>query len=51
MNTFSILAIPFFTLSIVLLVLAATRKNRTCLIIGGVFMASSVVNAVTGMAL
>ena len=51
MNTFSIIAIPFFAAAIVLLALAASRKNRTCYIVGGVLMASSVVNAVIGMAL
>ncbi|EHS97285.1 hypothetical protein HMPREF9687_01404 [Klebsiella oxytoca 10-5243] len=51
MNTFSIIAIPFFAAAIVLLALAASRKNRTCYIVGGVLMASSVVNALIGMAL
>ena len=49
MNTFSIIAIPFFAVAIVMLVLAATRKERAFLIVGGVFMASSVVNAVIGL--
>ncbi|HHG8774855.1 TPA: hypothetical protein ACPYU1_004294 [Raoultella planticola] len=51
MNTFSIIAIPFFALSVILLTLGASRKNRACLIVGGVFMASGVVNAVIGMSL
>lgn len=51
MNTFSIIAIPFFAAAIVLLALAVSRKNRTYYIVGGVLMASSVVNAVIGMAL
>jgi hypothetical protein len=51
MNTFSIIAIPFFAVSVVLLTLGATRKNRTCFIVGGVFMASTVVNAVIGLSL
>lgn len=51
MNTFSILAIPFFALSVVLLTLSATRKNQASFIVGGVFMASSMVNAVIGMSL
>jgi len=49
MNTFSIIAIPFFVVAIVMLTLAATRKERTFLIVGGVFMASSVINAVIGL--
>lgn len=49
MNTFSIIAIPFFAVAIVMLVLAATRKERTFLIVGGVFMASSFINAVIGL--
>ena len=44
MNTFSIIAIPFFALSVVLLTLGATRKNQASFIVGGVFMASCVVN-------
>lgn len=51
MNAFSIIAIPFFTAAVVLLALGITRKNRTCVIVGGVFMASTVVNAVIGLAL
>lgn len=51
MNTFSIIAIPFFALAVVLLTLGTTRKNRACFIVGGVLMASSVVNAVLGLAL
>ena len=51
MNTFSIIAIPFFTIAVVLLTLGATRQNRACFIVGGVFMASTVVNVVIGMAL
>lgn len=49
MNTFSIIAIPFFAVAIVMLVLAATRRERAFLIVGGVFMASSVINAVIGL--
>lgn len=51
MNTFSIIAIPFFAVAIAMLVLAATSKQQTFLIVGGVFMISSVVNAVLGMSL
>ncbi|CAI9404330.1 Uncharacterised protein [Lelliottia amnigena] len=51
MNTFSIIAIPFFVVAIVMLALAATRKERVFLITGGVFMISSVVNAVIGLSL
>ncbi|PAC13909.1 hypothetical protein CD006_01490 [Enterobacter sp. 10-1] len=51
LNTFSIIAIPFFTLAVVLLTLGATRKNRACFIVGGVLMSSAVVNAVIGMSL
>lgn len=51
MNTFSIIAIPFFATAVVLLTLGATRKNRAFFIVGGVMMASTVVNAVIGLAL
>ncbi len=51
MNTFSIITIPFFALSVVLLTLGATRKNQASFIVGGVFMASCVVNAIIGMSL
>ncbi|HCK0914452.1 hypothetical protein ACK3XD_00805 [Klebsiella michiganensis] len=51
MNTFSIIAIPLFAAAVVMLTLGATRKNRACAIVGGVLMAATVVNAVTGMAL
>jgi hypothetical protein len=51
MNTFSIIAIPFFTLAVVMLTLGATRRNRAFFNVGGVFMASTVVNAVIGLAL
>ncbi|MFI8319813.1 hypothetical protein ACIF4Y_21490 [Kosakonia cowanii] len=50
MNTFSIIAIPFFATSVVLLTLGVTRKNKAFLIVGGVFAMSTVVNAVVGMA-
>ncbi len=49
MSTFSIIAIPFFVIAIVMLVLAATQKKSVYLILGSVFMASSVVNAVIGL--
>ncbi|WP_333893209.1 hypothetical protein [Atlantibacter subterraneus] len=51
MNTFSIIAIPFFVTAVVMLTQGLTRKNRAFFIVGGVFMASTVVNAVIGMAL
>ncbi|QLP47937.1 hypothetical protein [Klebsiella michiganensis] len=51
MNTFSLIAIPLFAAAVVMLTLGATRKNRACAIVGGVLMAATVVNAVTGMAL
>lgn len=51
MNTFSILAKPFLALSVVLLALGATRKNHASFIVGGVIMASSVVNSVIGLSL
>ncbi|MCI1899749.1 MAG: hypothetical protein LKI85_15435 [Enterobacter sp.] len=51
MNTFSIVAIPFFVIGVVMLALAATRKELTFLITGGVFMTSSVVNAILGLTL
>lgn len=51
MSTFSILAIPSFALSVVLLTLGPTRKSQASLIVGGVFMASSVVNVVIEMSL
>lgn len=49
MTTFTIIAIPFFILALVMLVLASKLKKSTYLILGGVFMASSVVNAVLGL--
>ena len=51
MNTFAIIAIPFFVTAVALLALAATKKHQAYLITGGVFMVSSVVNAVLGMTL
>ena len=51
MNTFSIIAIPFFVTAVVLLALGLTRKNKAFLIVGGVFATSTAVNAVIGMAL
>ncbi|STQ60042.1 Uncharacterised protein [Pseudescherichia vulneris] len=51
MNTFTIIAIPFFISSIVFLLLAARLKQSVWLIVGSVFMCSSVVNAVIGMSL
>lgn len=51
MNTFSIIAIPFFALAVPMLILGFTRKNRAFFIVGGVFMASTVVNAAIGLAL
>lgn len=51
MNTFSIIAIPFFVVAIVMLTLAGTSKNRAFLIVGGVFMASSMENAAIGLSL
>lgn len=51
MNTFGIIAIPFFALAVVLLTLGATRKHQASVIVGGVLMASSIVNAVLGLAL
>ena len=49
MATFTILAIPFFILVVLMLTLAAAQKKSTYLIPGGVFMTSSVVNAVLGL--
>lgn len=51
MNTFSIIAIPFFAVAVVMLTLGFTRKNRTFFIVGGVFMASTVINTVIGLSL
>lgn len=51
MNTFSIIAIPFFAAAMVLITLGASWRNSACFIVGGVLMASSVVNAVIGMTL
>ena len=51
MNTFSIIAIPFFVVAIVMLTLAGTRKNLAFVIVGGVFLASSMVNAAIGLSL
>ncbi|MDD9650621.1 hypothetical protein [Klebsiella pasteurii] len=51
MNTFTIIAIPFFAAAIVMLTLGTTRKSRACAIVGGILLAATIVNAVTGMAL
>lgn len=51
MNTFGIIAIPFFAFAVVLLTLGATRKPQAYFIVGGVFMASSIVNTVLGLTL
>lgn len=48
MNTFAIIAIPFFALAVPMLVLAITKKKPVFFILGGVFMSSAVVNAVIG---
>ena len=48
MNTFAIVAIPFLSLAIPMLVLGFTTKKTVFLILGGVFMSSGVVNAVIG---
>lgn len=48
MTTFTIIAIPFLTLAIPMLVLGITTKKPVFLILGGVFMSSGVVNAVIG---
>jgi hypothetical protein len=50
MNTFSIIAIPFFTLAVVMLTLGATRRNRAWFFVGGGVMAATLVNAVNGLA-
>jgi hypothetical protein len=49
LNTFSITAIPFLAMAVVLLTLGMTRKNKALSIAGSVLMASGVVNAVIGM--
>ncbi|WP_165698425.1 hypothetical protein [Chimaeribacter arupi] len=49
MSTFTIIAIPMMVVGLVMLTLAATMKNKTFLIVGGVFITSSFVNAVIGM--
>lgn len=51
MSTFNIIAIPFFATAMVFLILGAAQQNRAFFIVGGVFMASSVVNAVIGLSL
>lgn len=51
MTVFSFIAIPFFILALIMLAFAIGRKKPVFLILGGVFMASSVVNAVIGMSL
>lgn len=51
MNTFTIIAIPFFITAMISLTLAARQKQSVWLIVGGIFMCSSVVNAVIGMSL
>lgn len=49
MTAFTILAIPFFIFAILMLTLAATQQKSPSLILGSVFMTSSVVNAVLGL--
>lgn len=51
MTTFTIIAIPFFALAIPMLVLGFTTNKPVFLILGGVFMASAVANAVIGYAM
>jgi len=51
MSTFSYIAIPFFLVALVMLILAIRQRKLPFLIVGGVFMASSVVNAVNGLSL
>ncbi|WP_312946697.1 hypothetical protein [Superficieibacter sp.] len=50
MSTFAIIAIPFLVVSVVFLTLAATLRKPVWFILGGVFLASSMVNAVIAMA-
>ncbi|WP_176691656.1 hypothetical protein [Superficieibacter electus] len=50
MSTFAIIAIPFFVVALVFLSLAFQQRKPVWFILGGVFMASSLVNAVIGMA-
>ena len=49
MTTFTIFTIPFFIFAILMLTLAATQKKSTYQILVGVFITSSVVNAVLGL--
>ncbi len=51
MNTFTLISFPFFITATIFLFLAARLKQSVWLIAGGVFMCSSVVNAVIGMTL
>jgi len=51
MSTFTIIAIPFFVTALVMLTLAITLKQQTFLLVGGIFMVSSLVNAVIGLSL
>lgn len=50
MSTFAIIAIPFFIVSVVFLLLAFRQRQKVWFILSGVFMASSLINAVIGMA-
>lgn len=51
MSTFSLLAISFGGLALIMLALAAVKKQKTFLTVGYVLMTSSVVDAVIGMTL
>ena len=51
MSPFTIIAIPMMVVGLVMLTLAATLKQRAFLIVGAVFMTSSLVNAIIGMSL
>jgi len=51
MSTFTIIAIPFFITALIMLALAVMQKQQTFLLVGGIFMASSLVNAVIGLSI
>lgn len=51
MSTFSVIAVPFLVMSVVMFILAIFRKEKAFLILGCIFTTTTVVNAVLGLSL
>ncbi len=51
MSTFSIIAIPFFVMSVVMFALAFSQKHRAFLYSGIAFTTAAVVNTALGLSL